>query len=134
MKSVLRPLVLLVEDHQDTRDLYCAYLSVKGFDVRTARNGIEGFSRACEELPDVVVTDILLPNIDGWELVRRLKADARTNGIPIVVLTGWVTDSPRETAERLGCASYLSKPCFPEVLVNEIHHVIADRPAVKRAV
>ena len=66
MESV-RPVVLIVEDHQDTRDLYAVYLGLTGFSVLTARNGMEGLSRACESHPDVVVTDVLLsPNIDGW--------------------------------------------------------------------
>ena len=134
MSRLRRPLVLVVEDHHDTRDLYGAYLCLKGFDVLTARNGMEGFTRACESQPDVVVTDLLLPTIDGWELVRRLKADERTNVIPIVVVTGWVLTSAQEKAERLGCASFLAKPCLPEVLANEIHRVLTNHKALTAAV
>ena len=134
MKPVPRPLILVIEDHQDTRDLYAVYLSLVDFGVLTARNGMEGFTRACESQPDVIVTDLLLPTIDGWELVRRLRADGRTKAIPIILVSGWVTASAQETAERHGCASFLFKPCFPEVLAHEIHRVLAEQRALKTAV
>jgi CheY-like chemotaxis protein len=134
MSGLRRPLVLVVEDHHDTRDLYDAYLCLQGFDVLTARNGMEGFTRACESRPDVIVTDLILPTIDGWELVRRLKADERTNVIPIVVVSGWVLTSAQEKAEQLGCASFLAKPCLPEVLTNEIRRVLTDQKALTTAV
>jgi two-component system, cell cycle response regulator DivK len=125
MKISSPPLVLLVEDHPDTRDLYAAYLSLMGFSVQTARNGMEGFTRACESRPDVLVTDLIMPNIDGFELVRRLRADRRTTLIPIVIVTGWTVASVQKTARQLGCASYLLKPCLPEVLADEIQRVLA---------
>ena len=134
MKSALRQLVLVVEDHQDTRDLYAEYLSLTGFEVLKARNGMEGFTRACESQPDVIVTDLLLPTIDGWELVRRLRADGCTKDIPIVLVSGWVTASAQETALRVGCASYLTKPCLPQVLVDEIRLVLASQAAAPTAV
>lgn len=80
--------MLIVEDDPDTSDLYGEFLSTCGFQPVKARNGVEAFTRACELQPDVIVADVVLPSIDGWEFVRRIKANDRTRTIPVVILTG----------------------------------------------
>jgi chemosensory pili system protein ChpA (sensor histidine kinase/response regulator) len=117
--------VLVIEDDQDTRDMYETLLKFKGFTVQTARTGTEGFTRACESKPSVILTDLGLPNIDGWEVVRRLKSDARTNDIPIIVITGRTTSELDDKASSFG-TRVLLKPCPPDMLVDEIESLIAD--------
>jgi len=116
--------VLVIEDDQDTRDLYVTVLSISGFTVQTARTGMEGFTRACESRPGVILTDLGLPTIDGWELVRRLKADARTADIPVIVITGRTTSELDEMASSLG-TRVLLKPCPPDMLVSEVERVLS---------
>jgi CheY-like chemotaxis protein len=116
--------VLIIEDEQDTREVYAELLAHVGFDVVTARTGTEGFTRACETLPDVILTDLGLPSIDGWEMIRRLKADSRTRDIPIVVVTGRFTPTVRDVAARLGCKSLLLKPCLPGELIAELERTL----------
>jgi CheY-like chemotaxis protein len=116
--------VLIIEDEQDTRDLYSLLLKQAGYDVVLARNGMEGFTRACESQPSVIVTDLGLPTIDGWEMIRRLRADSRTSHIPVIVVTGWSTPNVQDVAAKLGCASVLTKPCMPDELVGEIQKTI----------
>ena len=90
--------VLVIEDEQDTRDMYVVLLGQSGFDVATARTGTEGFTRACEIRPNLILTDLGLPSLDGWEVIRRLKADTRTKQIPVVVITGRSTPELRDVA------------------------------------
>ena len=116
--------VLVIEDDQDTRDLYVTVLSISGFTVQTARTEMEGFTRACEWRPGVILTDLGLPTIDGWELVRRLKADARTADIPVIVITGRTTSELDEMASSLG-TRVLLKPCPPDMLVSEVERALS---------
>jgi len=104
-----QPLVLVVEDYQDAREMYAAYLQFSGFDVAEATNGIEAIEKAQSLMPDIVLMDLALPRMDGWEATRRLKNDDRTKNIPVVALTG---HDDRETADRCraaGCAEVLLK-------------------------
>ena len=119
--------VLVIEDEQDTRDMYVVLLGHSGFDVVTARTGMEGFTRACEIRPDLILTDLGLPSLDGWEVIRRLKADTRTKQIPVVVITGRSTPELHDVAAKLGCASLLTKPCMPDDLINEIERTLVTR-------
>jgi two-component system cell cycle response regulator DivK len=117
-------LVEIVDNDADTREMYAAYLTFQGFQVVKAKSGMEGFTRACETRPDLIVTDLGLPNISGWDLVRRVKADDRTKAIPVVVLTGWTGPQLHEQARQLGCARLLLKPCLPDALLDEIRQVL----------
>ena len=83
-----RPRVLLVDDYPDAREMYTEYLEFSGFDVVEAENGIEALQRAVDAAPDIILMDLSLPVMDGWEATRRLKADKRTASIPVVALTG----------------------------------------------
>lgn len=120
--------VLLVEDDLDGRRLCAEWLTGAGFHVQEAHNGLQALERALEARPDVVVTDLHIPGIDGFELTRRLKRDPRTQGIPVVAVTGFVTfASDPGRAERAGCDAMLPKPYLPEDLEAAIRALIEER-------
>src|SRR5205085_2719240 len=83
-----KPLVLVVDDFADNREMYSEYLSFSGYDVIEAQNGKEAVEAAQAKMPDIIIMDLSLPVMDGWEATRRLKADERTRRIPVVALTG----------------------------------------------
>ena len=119
-----RPLVLVVEDYQDAREMYAAYLQFSGFEVAEAGNGIEAIEKTQELLPDIVLMDLALPRMDGWEATRRLKNDERTRHIPIVALTGHALAGHAEGAREAGCDAFVTKPCLPDALVTEIKRLL----------
>jgi CheY-like chemotaxis protein len=125
-----RQLVLVVEDYQDAREMYAAYLQFSGFDVAEASNGLEAVEKTTELLPDIVLMDLALPRMDGWEATRRLKADARTRHIPVVALTGHALAGHADGAREAGCDAFVTKPCLPDALVAEIRRLL-DRPRAK---
>jgi CheY-like chemotaxis protein len=119
------PLVLLVEDDRDGRLMYAEWLQQAGFRVSQAHNGLQAFERALDLLPAVIVTDLHIPGIDGYELTRRLKADARTAHIPIIAVTGYApfAQDPAR-ADRAGCDAILPKPCLPDDLEAAIRQAL----------
>jgi len=122
--------VLVVEDYQDAREMYAAYLQFSGFDVAEAGNGVEAVEKTGELMPDIVLMDLALPRMDGWEATRRLKSDPRTRHIPVVALTGHALAGHAEGAREAGCDSFVTKPCLPDALVAEIRRLL-DRPGSK---
>lgn len=125
----LQPLVLVVEDYQDAREMYAAYLQFSGFDVAEATNGIEAIEKTRALLPDIVLMDLALPKMDGWEATRLLKKDERTRHIPIVALTGHALAGHAEGARQAGCDAFVTKPCLPDALVAEIKRLLAANAA-----
>ena len=125
-KTRERPLVLVVEDYQDAREMYAAYLQFSGFDAAEAGNGIEAIEQTQELLPDIVLMDLALPRMDGWEATRRLKNDPRTKHIPIVALTGHALAGHAEGAREAGCDAFVTKPCLPDALVAEIKRLLDE--------
>jgi CheY-like chemotaxis protein len=123
------PLVLVVEDYPDAREMYCEYLRFSGFRVAEARNGEEALEKAFTLLPDVVLMDLALPLMDGWEATRRLKSDRRTADILVVALTGHALAGHAEGARRAGCDAFVTKPCLPDDLVDEIRRLLNVRQA-----
>jgi two-component system cell cycle response regulator DivK len=123
-----RPCVLLVDDYPDAREMYSEYLQYSGFDVIEAGNGMEALHQAIERSPDIILMDLSLPVMDGWEATRRLKADQRTAGIPVVALTGHALAGISEGARKAGCDAFVTKPCLPEDLVKEIRKLL-DPPS-----
>ena len=122
-----RPLVLLVEDQADLRQLYAEQLTLSGFDVIQAANGADAIADTTTHGPDVVLMDLSLPGIDGWEATRRLKADAHTAHIPIVALTAYDGAGELQRATSAGCDWFVPKPCPPDALVAELRRVLAAR-------
>jgi two-component system cell cycle response regulator DivK len=127
IRSREHPLVLVVEDYQDAREMYAAYLQFSGFEVAEAGNGIEAIEKTQELLPDIVLMDLALPRMDGWEATRRLKNDERTRHIPIVALTGHALAGHAEGARDAGCDAFVTKPCLPDALVAEIRRLLDAR-------
>jgi CheY-like chemotaxis protein len=127
------PLVLVVEDYQDAREMYAEYLTFSGFRVAEAANGIEALEKARELLPDIILMDLALPRMDGWEATRRLKSDARTRDIPVVALTGHALAGHADGARQAGCDAFVTKPCLPDALVAEIQRMLDLRNATERA-
>lgn len=120
-------LVLLVEEEPTGREMYATALEQAGFRVAQAHNGLQALDKALELRPDVVVTDLAIPGIDGLELCRRLRVDPRTGRIPIIGITGYsgfVADPERAT--RAGCDRILIKPCLPDDLQREILRLLAQ--------
>lgn len=121
------PLVLVVEDYQDAREMYAAYLQFSGYRVAEATNGLEAIEQAHALMPDIILMDLALPKMDGWEATRRLKLDETTRHIPIVALTGHALAGHAEGARQAGCDSFVTKPCLPDALVAEIKRMLASR-------
>ena len=124
MDTSTKPLVLVVEDYQDAREMYAAYLQFSGYRVAEATNGVEAIEQAQELMPDIILMDLALPKMDGWEATRRLKNDDRTRNIPIVALTGHALAGHAEGARQAGCDSFVTKPCLPDALVAEIRRML----------
>lgn len=118
-------LVLVVEDYQDAREMYSAYLQFSGYRVEEATNGLEAIEKAIELMPDIILMDLALPKVDGWEATKRLKSDSRTRHIPIVALTGHALAGFAEGAREAGCDAFVTKPCLPDALVAEIRRMLA---------
>ena len=120
------PLILVVDDYQDAREMYAEYLQFSGFRVAEARNGNEALDQAFALKPDLILMDLSLPGMDGWEATRVLKADDRTKHIPVVALTGHALAGASEGAKRAGCDSFVTKPCLPDDLVVEVRRMLAS--------
>ena len=119
-----RLLVLLVDDDVNTREMYGMYLRTSGFRVLMATNGMEAIQTAEREHPDVIVMDLMMPHLDGWEATRRLKRDWRTRRIPIIACSGHLIGSSAERALDAGCDGYVTKPCLPADLLAEIRRIL----------
>jgi CheY-like chemotaxis protein len=122
--------VLLVEDHPTMRRSLVAVLAAEGYEVAEAPDGVDGLAEAASSPPDAIVLDLHVPGIDGLEVLRRLRADPVTVGIPVIVVTA-TGEEQRRTAMALGAAAYLTKPFGPPVLVETVARVLraGDPPA-----
>jgi CheY-like chemotaxis protein len=109
--------------------MYAEFFAHKGFRALTAVDGPSALIAAREEQPDVIVMDLSLPHIDGWEAMRRLKADSSTAAIPIVACTAHVMGGSCERAVDAGCNAFLTKPCLPVDLFREVKRVLARQRA-----
>jgi CheY-like chemotaxis protein len=121
------PVVLVVDDHEDTRQMSLIVLRSQGFSAMAAVGGEAGFVCACEQQPDAIVTDLAMPDGDGWEFVQRLSTDPRTQRIPVVMLTACATENVRQRARHEHVAAFFFKPCAPDVLAAELRRLISSR-------
>ncbi len=120
-----RPLVLVIEDDTAARRLYAEILSQAGLDVAEAHNGLQAAEKAHDLGPDLIVTDLGLPGIDGYELCRRLQRDDRTSRTPIVAITGrYFSAADVARAHREGCHAVLIKPFVSDDLVAEVRRAL----------
>lgn len=116
--------VLLVEDNEDNLIVYRTILDHVGYRVIEARDGEEGVARAGSDLPSLILMDVSLPRMDGWEATRRIKGDPATRHIPIIAVTAHALDDDREKAIEVGCDGYLAKPVAPRRVVEEVERFI----------
>ena len=126
-QEVRRPLVLVIEDDRELRRLYAEELHRAGYTVSEAHNGLQAVEKATELEPDVIVTDLGLPGIDGYELCRRLHRNPRLERIPIVAVTGrYFSEADIARARREGCQAVLIKPFVGDELVAEVRKVLKE--------
>lgn len=116
--------VLLVEDNEDNRIVYATMLEHYGYEVVETANGEDAVRIATEQLPDLILMDISIPGIDGWTATERLREDERTRDIPVVAVTAHALPEHRARAESLQCEGYLTKPCEPRRLLEEVQRLI----------
>ena len=112
--------ILIVDDFEDNREMYAYFLSEHGFAVTQATDGQEALDKAERLQPDLIIMDLSLPGMDGWEAARRLKAGEKTRQIPIVILTAYDLTS----GGPLECDGVLTKPCLPDRMIAEITQVL----------
>ncbi|MBO9619224.1 MAG: substrate-binding domain-containing protein [Niabella sp.] len=125
--------VLIVEDNDDLRAFLTRRLQTL-FNIVTARNGAEGLARTFEELPDIILSDIMMPDTDGLQLAKMVKTDIRTAHIPIVLLTAKTTDENKVAGLKTNVDAYLTKPFHPEVLEETLKNLLGNRQRVKEHV
>jgi CheY-like chemotaxis protein len=118
------PLVLIVDDFPDNRQMYAEFLVFSGLRVAEAANGHEALEKATDLMPDVIVMDLSLPGMDGWEATRRLKDNPRTKNILVMALTGHALAGHSKGAIEAGCDAFVTKPCLPDRLLGEIQRLL----------
>jgi CheY-like chemotaxis protein len=116
--------ILLVEDNEDNRIIYTTVLRHVGYDVIEAQDGVQAIALARSERPDLILMDISIPEIDGWEATRILLENPETKSIPIIALTAHALQDDREKAVKMGFAAYLAKPVEPRAVVAEVRRWI----------
>ncbi|MBW3628792.1 MAG: response regulator [Gemmatimonadetes bacterium] len=112
--------ILLVDDNEDSRTVYRLILEHGGYEVLEAATGPDALTRARENQPDLILMDISIPVLDGWEATRILKADERTRRIPVIALTAHALETDRARAVEVGCDGYLAKPAAPTLVMATI--------------
>ena len=127
------PLILVVDDYEDNRDMYSQYLQFAGLRVAEAANGKEALSKTAELMPDLIVMDLSLPGVDGWQATRMIKQDPKTRDILVLALTGHALEGASQGAKDAGCDAFLTKPCLPEDLHQEIQRMLGAASARSKA-
>ena len=121
--------ILIIEDTENNRVLLARRLKPKGHEVVTAEDAEKGLPLASTERPNLILMDVGLPGIDGWEATRRLKADPATRQVPVIALTAHAMEGDRERALAAGCDDYEIKPIDFNRLFEKIDRLLASRPA-----
>ena len=119
--------ILIVEDDPETRLFYSSALESSGFRTEQAHNGHQALEKALKTLPDLILTDIAVPGLDGIELCRRLRADERTRGLPLLAITGYGDRDYEDRARAAGADQVLIKPCAADLLVDEARRLVRVR-------
>jgi CheY-like chemotaxis protein len=122
------PLVLVVDDFDDNRLLYVSTIAEAGYDVDEASNGQEALDKIGTKRPAIIIMDLSMPVVDGWEATRRIKADPRTSDIVIIAVTGHATNYGLQQAREAGAEAVLTKPCLPEDLIRTISALAPSMP------
>jgi two-component system, cell cycle response regulator DivK len=125
--------ILIVEDHDDTRLLYGLHFERGGYHVETAAGGNEGIAVALRMQPDVIVLDLTMPSLDGWDTVALLRAYPTTAAVPIIACTGVDHADALTQARVAGCNEVIKKPCFPEDVEKAVDELLGDDWASRTA-
>jgi CheY-like chemotaxis protein len=123
-KDTDMPRILLVEDNEMNRDMLSRRLVRKGYEVSIAVDGLQAVALAAESKPDLVLMDLSLPEIDGWEATRRIKADPATRAIPVIALTAHAMVGDREKALEAGCEDFDTKPVDLQRLLGKMEALL----------
>jgi two-component system, cell cycle response regulator DivK len=121
--------ILVVEDHEDNRRIIHDLLTAHGFDVVEAVTGLEGVRAAERQNPALILMDIQLPEIDGYEATRRIKSQPELKHIPIIIITSYALSGDDFKAYEAGCDEYVSKPYSPRKLLTKIRKFLPESPA-----
>jgi two-component system cell cycle response regulator DivK len=122
----MTPLVLLADDAEDVLEAHGEILADAGYRIAYARDGREAVQKAIDLRPDVILMDLQMPGLDGWEATRRIRADLRTHRTPIIAFTGHGLRRYADRSFDAGCTSFLEKPCpSPRALVDEVRRALA---------
>jgi len=124
------PKILLVEDNEDNRDMLSRRLIRKGYEVSLANDGGAGVAQALSEAPDLILMDMSLPVLDGWEATRRVKENPATRAIPIIALTAHAMADDREKAIAAGCDDYDTKPIDLPRLLEKIESLLVGNKSI----
>jgi two-component system cell cycle response regulator DivK len=108
--------ILVVEDDADNRRIVVKVLTVEGYEVMEATDGRSALATARKEHPDLIIMDLAMPGLDGWQAATQLKSDPKVADIPIIALTAFAMRGDEEKAREAGCDGYLSKPCRPQTI------------------
>jgi CheY-like chemotaxis protein len=127
-----RAAILVVDDQRDARDMVAEYLSFRGFTVETATDGLEALDLAVRVHPAIILMDLTMPRMDGWEATRRLKADARTNHIPVIALSAHSPTDADQRAQAAGCDDYIAKPCDLDHLAGVLRVLLTQPKRTRR--
>ena len=128
------PLCFVVDDHVDTREGFAEYLRESGFDVQTAADAGELRLLLAETTPAAVLMDVQMPRVDGWTLTREIKANERTRGVTVVVVSASVGDGPRRAADDAGADALIAKPCDPQLIVVELSRLLDSNAATRKKI
>jgi CheY-like chemotaxis protein len=124
------PTILLVEDNELNRDMLSRRLIRRGYSVITAQDGAQGHAMACSEVPDLILMDIGLPKMDGWQVTRLLKSNPETRDIPIIALTAHALVTDRQKAREVGCDEYDTKPVEFDRLIQKIETLLVVKGVI----
>jgi CheY-like chemotaxis protein len=116
--------ILVVEDNMDTYELVRFILEKNGYDTFLAMNGRDGVNAATKQLPDLIIMDVAMPEMDGWTATRLIKSDTRTESIPLIALTAHALPGDRQRAMDSGCDEYITKPMDLLELVESVNHFL----------
>ena len=119
--------VLVVDDIEDNRDLYATYFEHSGFRALEARDGEEALASIAQDMPDVVIMDLAMPSLDGWEATRLIKSNPRTAHVIVIVVTGTASNENLASARAAGANEVCTKPCLPRELMDVVERLLDER-------
>jgi len=125
--ALASPKILVIEDYTDTRELLSVLLHQQGYQVLQARSGPEGLLTACGALPDLVIMDLALPEMDGIEVARRIRETAGLSHVPIFIVSAYLTPAVQAEIRAAGCAEMFGKPCDFDSLLETIRITLGER-------